>query len=465
MPERHPLALVVDDEPDICELLTMTLRRMHVRADVAMSVAEASRRLQEKQYDFCLTDMKLPDGDGLQLVEEIQQRSPDRALPVAVITAHGNMDTAIAALKLGAFDFVSKPVNLGRLRTLTQLALKLRAERKAPPADLPLILQGESPAIQDLRTQVKKVALSDAPIHVYGEAGSGKELTARAIHSLSPRSERPFVTFNCHAASPAKLEKALFGSQEVGEPCIGVIESANGGSLFFDNVTALPVETQAKLLQTLQEKCLRPLGSTQEISLDIRILSASDKLLAREVAAGDFRSDLYYRISVIELTVPPLRNRPEDIPLLARSTMREIAARSGSPTPRITQEAQTALQAYPFPGNLPQLKNILERAFALFDNTIVRTSDLQLDLLHASEASHAEASSYNKTLVHNILFPAEAACASQTGSLDTHLQAIERQAIEKALCDTAGNKTAAAEKLGISFRSLRYRLKKLEMED
>ncbi|MFV8784182.1 sigma-54-dependent transcriptional regulator [Microbulbifer sp. SA54] len=467
MPERQPLALVVDDEPDICDLLSMTLHRMKVRADIAMSVAEASRRLQEKQYDFCLTDMKLPDGDGLQLVEEIQRRAPDRALPVAVLTAHGNMDTAITALKLGAFDFVSKPVNLERLRSLVQLALKLRQENTAPPAEFPAALLGQSSAIQNLRAQIEKVAHSNAPILVYGESGSGKELTARTIHSRSPRAERPFITATCSTIPQEQLDAVLFGSREPGEIKTGLIEQANGGSLLLEDITELPLDIQLKLLQALQEKCVRPVNSADEIPFDTRILSTTSTLLAHEVSSGRFRSDLYYRISVIELAVPALRNRPEDIPLLARSTMRGIAARTGHPTPRISQEALAALQGYPFPGNLPQLENILERAHVLCDSNTIKAEHLQLDSYACSatadDAQHNAAVSPETSRYTPVIHP-EKLTISPINSLDELLENIERQSIEDALAETGWNKTAAAEKLGITFRSLRYRLKKLGLE-
>lgn len=470
MADRQPIALVVDDEPDICDLLCMTLRRMNIRTDIAMSVGEAERRLQEKQYDFCLTDMRLPDGNGLQLVEKIQQRPVDRALPVAVITAHGNMDTAIAALKLGAFDFVSKPVNLERLRALVQLALKLSEENNAPAAELPALFRGTSAAIQSLRAQIEKVARTDTPVYINGETGAGKEQTARAIHSQSPRADKPFIPINCGAIAAGQLEAELFGTWDPGIQLErGLFELAEGGSLFLDDVTGLPEEIQIKLLWAIQEKCIRPAGAGKSIPVDVRVLSASHKSLPNEVTEGRFRSDLYYRINVIELNVPPLRNRAEDIPLLARSIMRKVAADAGTSTPRLTQDALTALQAYPFPGNLRQLENILERAFALCDSQTIRAADLKLNTTSLHSEIHALERPQETCVTQAIparpdIYPQQFS-SSEFGSLDEFLQAIERQAIEGALNKTRWNRTAAAEHLGISFRSLRYRLKKLNMDE
>lgn len=468
MANPHPIALVVDDEPDICDLLSMTLRRMDIRADVAMTIAEANRRLEEKQYDFCLTDMRLPDGDGLQLVEKIQSYPADRALPVAVFTAHGNMDTAIAALKLGAFDFVSKPVNLERLRALVQLALKLREEHHAPSSDWPPQLQGQSQVVKKLRQHIEKFARSDAPVHICGESGSGKEICARAIHNLGPRAQRPFVPINCSTSPAEQLEKIFFGLYEDGcQVSEGLFQQANGGSLFLDDVTSLPVDMQVKVLRAIQEKCIHPLGGGNAVPIDVRIFSATDKILSEQVAAGHFRSDLYYRIHVIELPVPSLRNRADDVQLVARSIMRDIAASADQPTPRLTQEALTALQEFSFPGNLRQLENILERAFALADRSAVTADDLQLDgnLPHpytqemTQESSSGPANTAGQPMSDLTQF-----ATTEFSSLDDFLQTIERHAIEKALEETRWNRTAAADKLGISFRSLRYRLKKLGLE-
>ena len=469
MANSHPIALIVDDEPDICDLLSMTLRRMDIRADVAMTIAEASRRLEEKQYDFCLTDMRLPDGDGLQLVEKIQHYPADRALPVAVFTAHGNMDTAIAALKLGAFDFVSKPVNLERLRALVQLALKLREEHHFPSGEWTPLLQGQSLAIDRLRQQIEKFARVDAPVHIYGEPGSGKEVCARAIHDQSPRTKGPFVPVNCSASSTEQLDKILFGLYEDGRQVHeGLFQQADGGSLFLDDVTALPIDMQVKILRALQDKCIRPLGESKAVPVDVRIFSATDKVLTEQVAAGHFRSDLYYRIHVIELAVPSLRERAEDIPLVARRIMRDIAANADKPTPRLTREALSALQAFPFPGNLRQLENILERTFALANHSAVKAEDLQLACNPSELAPNKllQQSAWQlQDTIDSVKSNPDQFNSSRFTSLDDFLQNIERQAIEEALEETRWNRTAAADQLGISFRSLRYRLKKLGLEN
>lgn len=466
MTDRHPIALVVDDEPDICELISMTLQRMHVRADIAMSVTEARRRLQEKQYDFCLTDMRLPDGDGLELVEAIQGRPFDQALPIAVITAHGNMDTAIAALKLGAFDFVSKPVNLERLRALVQLALRLGEDRFLQRQEFPPLLQGQSAPIQTMRNALEKAARSDAPVHLRGESGAGKELSARCIHELGPRAEKPFVPVHCSSISTDFFEQLLFGNQAAGKEVMGLLQSANGGTLFLDEVTALPKEIQVKLLQVIEEKRFQPIGGEATQSLDIRLITSSQKNLANETRQGGFRSDLYFRINVIELTLPSLRERTEDIPLLTRYLLRRLTENTPGSPPRASQDAVVALQAYHFPGNLRELENILERALSLCESSTIRACDL--DLTGEPPVPNAEASSviYQQSTSSELAqatYPGQFA-TTEHDTLDDFLQTIERDAIESALNETRWNKTAAAEKLGISFRSLRYRLKKLGLE-
>ncbi|WP_346838847.1 sigma-54 dependent transcriptional regulator [Microbulbifer sp. SAOS-129_SWC] len=463
----QPLALVIDDEPDICELLTLTLRRMEVQCHTAADLAHARHLLERNHYDFCLTDMRLPDGDGLQLVEEIQeQRGGDT--PVAVITAHGNMDTAINALKLGAFDFVSKPVDLERLRALVQLALRLREPHGGPQTDEHTqLLIGNASNMRRLREQIAKVARSNAPIYISGESGSGKELAARAIHTQGPRADHPFVPINCGAIPAELMESEFFGHRKgsftgAHRDKPGLLQSAAGGTLFLDEVADLPLEMQVKLLRAIQEKSIRPIGASEETPIDVRILSATHKDLAREVAEGRFRSDLYYRINVIEIAVPPLRDRVEDIPLLAETIMQRIA---GSTAPRLAEDTLAALRSYAFPGNVRQLENILERAFTLSDQRIIRARDLLLDR-EAAQAIEEQAAPVAAPPPTEI----EPAYTGQFDpghytSLDEFLQSIERGAIEQALNETRWNRTAAAQKLGISFRSLRYRLKKLGLED
>ncbi|MBN8430350.1 sigma-54-dependent Fis family transcriptional regulator [Microbulbifer salipaludis] len=465
MTDRQPIALVVDDEPDICDLISMTLRRMHVRADIAMSVAEARRRIAEKSYDFCLTDMRLPDGDGLELVEAIQDLPKDRSYPVAVITAHGNMDTAITALKLGAFDFVSKPVNLERLRALVLLALRLGEDRFFQTQEFPPLLQGQSSAVRTLRDTIEKVARSDAPVHLQGPPGSGKELTARCIHDLGPRAEQSFVVVHCSTIPRDAFEQTLFGSNTAGNENPGLLQAANGGTLFLDEITALPKEVQVKLLQVIEEKRFHAIGDHQPQALNIRLISSAETSLAAATRNGDFRSDLFFRINVIELAVPALRERQEDIPLLARYLLRRITEGSPGAAPRASQDAVTALQAYPFPGNLRELENILERALTLCESNTISADDLILTgeppLSQAED--NAPQPGISLTPQPDANYPGQFDAADYN-TLDDFLQTIERDAIESALNETRGNKTAAAEKLGISFRSLRYRLKKLGLE-
>ena len=470
----QPLALVVDDEPDICELLTMTLRRMQVQCHTATRLDEAHRLLAEHRYDFCLTDMRLPDGDGLQLVEHIQQRDEGK-LPIAVITAHGNMDTAIAALKLGAFDFVSKPVNLERLRSLVQLALRLnRNPAPAEDNESDRLLLGNAQNMQRLRQQISKVARSDAPIYISGESGSGKELAARSIHAQGARAEKPFVAVNCGAIPAELVESEFFGHTKgsftgAHKDKAGLFQSAAGGTLFLDEVADLPLDMQVKLLRTIQEKAVRPVGASTETPLDVRILCATHKDLTKEVAAGRFRNDLYYRINVIEIAVPPLRDRLEDIPLLAQTIMARIATKNDMGAPQLSDDAISALQNYSFPGNVRQLENILERAFTLCDQRVIRREDL---LLEEDRQPVQKPTPQPGPIQASVPSPRKRGehyagqfDPSRYHSLDDFLQGIEKEAIESALQETRWNRTAAAQKLGISFRSLRYRLKKLGLED
>lgn len=463
----QPLALVVDDEPDICELLTLTLRRMDVDCHTAADLAAAHRLLREHRYDFCLTDMRLPDGDGLELVRHVQEEG-DGDLPIAIITAHGNMDTAIKALKMGAFDFVSKPVDLERLRSLVQLALRLQKPGDAPaPPESDQLLLGEAENMRRLRRQVGKVARSDAPIYISGESGSGKELAARSIHSQGARADRPFVPINCGAIPAELMESEFFGHRKgsftgAHKDKPGLFQSAQGGTLFLDEVADLPLDMQVKLLRAIQEKCVRPVGASEEVPVDVRILSATHRDLAREVAEGRFRSDLYYRINVIEIAVPPLRERSRDIPLLANIIMDRIAADAGVSAPRLSEEALRALRDYSFPGNVRQLENILERAFTLCDQQVIRVEDLLLERDIPQARSTPQRQITEPSPVES--YPGQFDPSSYP-SLDDFLQDIEKGVIETTLTATRWNRTAAAQKLGISFRSLRYRLKKLGLED
>ena len=457
-------ALIVDDEPDIRDLLEITLTRMGITTLTAPDLTSARKLLEQNTTHLCLTDMNLPDGNGIELVQWIQKHSP--ATPVAVITAYGNMDTAIESLKAGAFDFVSKPVELPRLRELVNSALKL-AEPKADTedtADEPGLLLGKSPEIRKLRNQTRKLARSQAPVFISGESGSGKELVARMIHLQGPRREGPFIAVNCGAIPSELMESEFFGHKKGSftgavENKDGLFRSANGGTLFLDEVADLPLAMQVKLLRAIQEKAVRPVGDTKEVPVDIRVLSATHKNLPELVQEGSFRQDLFYRINVIELAVPPLRERPDDIPLLANHILERIAKEYECDPASLTPKAVERLREYNFPGNVRELENVLERAFTLCDADLIDANDLHLGngVQHAASATQiiAEGEAGEREGV-----------AVPDGEIDLegYLEKIERQAIEKALEATRWNKTAAAKRLGISFRALRYRLKKLGME-
>ncbi len=448
--------LIVDDEPDIRQLLDITLSRMGLDTRTAADLSEAHAVLNEGGTDLCLTDMKLPDGNGISLVEHIQQHFSDT--PVAMITAHGSVETAITALKAGAFDFISKPIELERLRSLVVNALKLEPGSDSPEAqDTTLI--GETPEIADLRAQVNKLARSQAPVYISGESGSGKEIVARLIHSRGPRSSGPFIPVNCGAIPPELMESELFGHTKgsftgATDDKTGLFQAARGGTLFLDEVADLPMAMQVKLLRAIQEKAVRPIGAAAEVATDVRVLSATHKDLAREVAENRFRSDLYYRINVIGLHVPSLRERREDIPLLANFLLQRLANASEQPLHRLSDAAMDALTSYAFPGNVRELENILERACTLCSGDSIEVEDLRL-------SQGIELEPTPETPSHSGPPPVEAAF----GNLDDYLENIEREVLTRALEQSRWNKTAAAKLLGISFRSLRYRLKKLELDD
>jgi two-component system response regulator PilR (NtrC family) len=438
----RPLALVVDDEPDICELLALTLERMDIEARTCRDISAAKAQLRGGAFQLCLTDMRLPDGDGLDLVDWIQAQR--LRTPVAVITAHGNMETAVRALKSGAFDFISKPLDLANLRKLIASALKL-AQREGP-APGRARLGGDSAAIVRLRELIARVARSQAPVHITGESGTGKELVARMIHELGARAEGPFVPVNCGAIPSELMESEFFGHRKgsftgaVGDKP-GLFQSAEAGTLFLDEIAELPLPMQVKLLRVIQEKTVRPIGQNQEVPVDVRILSATHKDLRAEVAAGRFREDLFYRINVIELRVPPLRDRGGDVQSLARQILERLGRDMGSAAPVLAADAAAKLQSYHFPGNVRELENILERAVALCAGGEITAADIQLQQpVHAAESATAE--------------------ADQLGS---RLQSVERDAIERALEANRYNKTAAARQLGLTLRALRYRMQKLGM--
>jgi two-component system response regulator PilR (NtrC family) len=446
----QPLALIVDDEPDICELLEITLLRMGIAARSVLDLGSARQLLERQRFDLCLTDMRLPDGNGIDLVRHISQHYPE--LPVAMITAHGNMESAIEALKAGAFDFVSKPVDLDMLRKLVEKAIKLGKPRdkdrpgKRDSQGEPVVLLGQSSSMEQVRQLIAKLARSQAPVYISGESGTGKELAARLIHQQGPRSDHPFVAVNCGAIPHELMESELFGHKKgsftgAGSDKQGLFQSADGGTLFLDEIADLPLLMQVKLLRAIQEKRIRPIGAQQEVPVDVRIISATHKPLAQLVDNGEFRQDLFYRINVIELPLPPLRERVEDIPLLSQHFLTRISRQNAIQKPKISKEALARLKEYPFPGNIRELENILERSVTLFEG-----ESLQADDLHLPQQ------------------PASPSTAEEIKPLDDMMEKVEREAIIKALEETRWNRTAAAKKLGMTLRSLRYRLEKLGIE-
>jgi two-component system, NtrC family, response regulator PilR len=442
-----PAVLIVDDEPDLCELLSITLQRMNLSPRTAATVGIAQRMLKTEQFDLCLTDMQLPDGDGLELVKWIQQYSP--SVPVAVITAHGNMETAVRALKLGAFDFVSKPLDLSGLRKLVSSAIKLSESNDGDTSVFGPRLLGSSLAMQQMREMIARVARSQAPVHIFGESGTGKELVAKLIHESGPRRDGPFVPVNCGAIPTELMESELFGHKRGSftgavSDKRGLIQSAEGGTLFLDEIADLPLHMQVKLLRVIQEKAVRPIGEQIEVGVDVRVLSATHKNLSQLVAESKFREDLFYRINVIELRVPSLRERKEDVQELAEAVLRRLGRRMKITPPMLARDALSALENYAFPGNVRELENILERAITLSTTGEVRAADIQLRPTPGAGPGAMD--------------------QSNSGGLGDHLEDIERDAIVKALEQTRYNKTAAAKVLGMSFRALRYRIKKLGIE-
>jgi len=432
-----PVALVIDDEPDIRELLSLTLGRMDIETVVAEDVGGGKDRLSKQRFDLCLTDMRLPDGNGLDLVEWMQRNAA--GVPVAVITAHGNVETAVQALKLGAFDFITKPLDLQNLRNIVENALKLSEKN----ADGPSPLLGDSPAMRELRQLIERVARSQAPIHISGESGTGKELVARLIHDSGPRSEGPFAPVNCGAIPAELMESEFFGHRKGSftgavHDKVGLVQSANTGTLFLDEIADLPLAMQVKLLRVIQEQTVRPVGASREESVDVRILSATHKDLSGMVAKGDFREDLFYRINVIELHVPALRDRGEDVLMLAS----HILQRLDSSIDVLDDSAKRSLRNYGFPGNVRELENMLERAVTLSAGNRISESDLAI----RDGAVTADS------------------IVGGGADLGNQIEEVQRQAIVEALEKTRYNKTAAAKVLGLTFRQLRYRIKKLGIE-
>ncbi|ORU91601.1 MAG: sigma-54-dependent Fis family transcriptional regulator [Cycloclasticus sp. symbiont of Bathymodiolus heckerae] len=450
------LALIVDDEPDILELLEITLSRMGIESKSAQDLTEAKRLLKIHSFDLCLTDLQLPDGNGLELVEHIQKHCPN--VPTAVITAFGSMETAINALKLGAFDFVSKPVDLKSLKNLVSSAIKINDTVEPVDRRSREQLLGDSVVMAKVRAKIAKLARSQAPIYISGDSGTGKELVAKLIHQKGPRASQEFVPINCGAIPQELMESEFFGHIKGSFTGAiankkGLFQSASGGTLFLDEIADLPLHMQVKLLRAIQEKSVRPIGSDKEIPVDVRILSATHKNLATLVDEGSFRQDLYYRINVIELPLPKLSERKEDIQQLAKHILNKLNVEQNCSI-KLANDALKALCQYDFPGNVRELENILERAFTLCEDDVIQHHDLQLPKPN------------NKNPLNNQHPITQKTAADQTDApLEDYLGTLEKEAIVNALEKTRWNKTAAAKELGITFRALRYRLKKLGLED
>jgi len=433
--------LVVDDEPDILELLELALLRMGLQVERATNVREALQQLDSKQFSLCLTDMRLPDGDGIEVVRHIAAHHAD--VPVAVITAHGNMENAVSVLKSGAFDYLSKPVSLEQLRTLVKAALKL-PQSPTPVREGVRMLLGNSPAMEKVRDLIERVARSQAPVHISGESGSGKELAARLIVEKSARRDQPFVAVNCGAIPETLMESEFFGYRKgaftgAEKDREGFFQAANGGTLFLDEIADLPLSMQVKLLRAIQEKKVRKVGATEEESVDVRIISATHHSLTERVQQGKFRQDLYYRLNVISLPMPPLREMRDDIAEVASQLL--IRLRSGENV-EFSPDALQELTRYDFPGNVRELENIIERALALCSNGIITPADLQL----IQSGIGTEMDTHKSTLPE-------------------YLDKIEREAILEALRKTNFNRTAAAKVLGVTFRVLRYRMARLNITE
>ncbi len=438
---KSATVLLVDDEPDILELLELALTKMGLGVDKALNVREALTKLAARRYDLCLTDMRMPDGDGMQIVQHIMQNSLD--VPVAVITAHGNMENAIIALKAGAFDYLAKPVSLDQLRALVKSALKL--PQTGPSGDKALL--GHSPAMQKVRDLIKRVARSQAPVHISGESGSGKELAARLIVQSGARHDQPFIAVNCGAIPTNLMESEFFGYKKgaftgADKDRDGFFQAAHGGTLFFDEVADLPLDMQVKLLRVIQEKCVRKIGGAGEEAVDVRIISATHHDLAECVRQGKFRQDLYYRLNVIPIQMPALREMREDIPEIAQRILERLR---GAENVRFSEKALHALQNYGFPGNVRELENVIERSLALCMEGVIEEHDLLLVPVEHSQPDNAALSSK---------YP-----------LPQYLDRIEKQALLEALEQTGFNRTAAAKLLGLTFRTMRYRMERLGIKD
>jgi len=441
--------LIIDDEPDICELLTLTLSRMGLSCDTAANFAEGIEAIKQNNYSLVLSDMRLPDGDGIEIVRFIQKNKPQ--LPVAIITAYGNVEGAVNTLKAGAFDYVSKPVDLMMLKELVKTALSMNNNLSNDEDE---VLVGDSPVMRQLRESIHKLARSQAPVFIKGDSGVGKELVAQLIHSYGPRKEKPFIPVNCGAIPAELMESEFFGHKKgsftgaIADKA-GLFVAAHGGTLFLDEIAELPLPMQVKLLRAIQEKAIKPIGELHEIPVDVRILSASHKNLLDEINAGNFRQDLYYRVNVIELGVPTLLERLSDIPILTQAILKKLALNQNRNPVSLHPGCLELLQTYHFPGNVRELENILERALAMCDGEVLEVEDLRIPQTN----THANTESV-----------ADNSTAQTTANLSGYLQDQEKELILEALEKTKWNRTAAARLLGLSFRTLRYRLKKLGLD-
>ncbi len=471
---RAPAVLVVDDEADLRDLLSLTLVRMGLDADSAESLARARELLASRFYSLCLTDMRLPDGSGLELVREAHGRGGPK---IAVITAFGSAENAVAALKAGAFDYLTKPVDLDQVRLLVRSALrgaagggKFADQDAAPEQGALARLIGTSDSIEQLRGMIGRLGQSMAPVSIFGESGSGKELVARAIHEASARRDMPFVAVNCGAITENLMEAEFFGYRKgaftgAERDRDGFFQAAAGGTLFLDEIAELPLGMQVKLLRAIQERRVRKVGATAEDPVDVRILCATHQELQKLIASGRFRQDLFYRLNVIELRVPSLRERAGDIPAIADSILRRISERAGLARTRLSGGAAQALQGQSFPGNVRELENVLERAVALAPGVELQASDLHLP---EPSAPMPPAEPVTVPVAPSVAagkpVPEAAVEADLPSDLEAYLGVVERDAIQAALARTGHNRTAAAQLLGISFRQMRYRMRRLGLK-